>query len=149
MKKLLLLKLILFVTVLASGQDHELTDKTGSPVSVPSKTPTRYNATRDQRIELKRSQVPELLGNTLSSDQYRGWEESPIHYENGKYSVEVNSADTTRVYFFDENGKRITDLEQIYEDIKAEPAGDSIPLNAQDSVYRSMPEYPSERRGEE
>lgn len=67
---------------------------------------------KEDRVEVEISELPELLQNRLENDaQYAGWEEGTVYLEKNtnEYLLHISQENTTRTYRFDEFGNALHD----------------------------------------
>lgn len=97
-----------------TGQQSETDDASGSTGSdasgSSSELQTENQSTSwntEDRVIVVREEIPATLLVTLEDDRYEGWENSTVYRNNktGDYMIEVRDGSSTKVYYFDAEGK--------------------------------------------
>ena len=85
-----------------ASQPQSQSQQPQSPNQLPSE---QFNV--KEYSEVQPSDVPASLRTTLQSEQYKGWENGKLYRQNnGKgYYLSTGTGNSTKNYYFDENGK--------------------------------------------
>ena len=63
----------------------------------------------DEKVKIKKSDLPEAVQTTLKGDEYKGWDvsEAYVYKETETYEVEVKKGTESKVLKFNKDGKSI------------------------------------------
>jgi hypothetical protein len=74
-----------------------------------AKTSVATVRTVDEKVKIKKDELPEAVKTTLAGDEYKGWEitNAYLYKETTTYEVEVKKGTETKTFKFDKDGKLV------------------------------------------
>jgi hypothetical protein len=122
--KIILTAVLFFFVRLAAAQESgdSIQYNQGLPITGEVDTWNRTsedNPPADLLMEIPKDRLPSKLLRTLrNEEEYRGWENFPIHKQRntGLYILSITEGNTTRTYGFNKSGKPVTFSETTKKD---------------------------------